>query len=123
MRYVGRFLLLACCMAWNLSAASAQTSTSSALTFESASVKPAAPDAPMEDLGFMIALGRAQTPHGLLTMTGPLPPFIMFAYGINDEVEARAMRARLDVRVDYALEKIQHTFCNARCILIAVGKF
>lgn len=43
----------------------------------------------------MIALGRAQTPHGLLTMTGPLPPFIMFAYGINDEVEARAMRARL----------------------------
>jgi len=43
----------------------------------------------------MIALGRAQIPHGLLTMTGPLPPFIMFAYGVNDEVEARAMRARL----------------------------
>ncbi|SDE71609.1 TIGR03435 family protein [Terriglobus roseus] len=72
----------------------AQRSTT-ALTFESASVKPAAPDAPMEGLGFMIALGRAQTPHGLLTMTGALPPLIMFAYGVNDEVEARAMRARL----------------------------
>lgn len=64
-------------------------------TFESASIKPAAPDAPMEGLGFMIALGQSQTPHGLLTMTGPLPPLIMFAYSVNDEVEARAMRARL----------------------------
>jgi uncharacterized protein (TIGR03435 family) len=49
----------------------------------------------MEGLGFMIPLGRAQTPHGLLTMTGPLPPLIMFAYDVKDEVEARAMRSRL----------------------------
>ncbi|MEZ2348894.1 TIGR03435 family protein [Terriglobus sp. RCC_193] len=64
-------------------------------TFESASVKPAPPEAPMEGLGFMIPLGRAQTPHGLLTMTGPLPPLIVFAYDVKDEVEARAMRSRL----------------------------
>ncbi len=49
----------------------------------------------MQGLGFMIGLGRQVPPHGLLTMTGPLAPFIMFAYNIQDEVEARAMRARL----------------------------
>lgn len=43
----------------------------------------------------MISLGRQTPPRGLLTMTGPLAPFIMFAYGVDDEVEARAMRARL----------------------------
>ncbi len=43
----------------------------------------------------MISLGRHSPPRGLLTMTGPLAPFIMFAYGVDDEVEARAMRARL----------------------------
>lgn len=92
MKHGSRFLMLACITC--ISAAT-HAQAKSALTFESASVKPASPNAPMEGLGFMIALGRAQTPHGLLTMTGPLPPFIMFAYGVNDEVEARAMRARL----------------------------
>lgn len=85
-----------CVAACSLSFAShAQNVVTQLPTFESASIKPAAPDAPMEGLGFMIALGQSQTPHGLLTMTGPLPPFIMFSYGVNDEVEARAMRARL----------------------------
>lgn len=88
-------LLALVCVACASMTTHAHATTDSLPAFESASVKPAAPDVPMEGLGFMIALGRAQTPHGLLTMTGPLPPFIMFAYGINDEVEARAMRARL----------------------------
>lgn len=70
-------------------------SPAASLTFESATVKPAPDNAPMEGLGFMIALGQAQAPRGLLTMTGPLPPFLIFAYGVNDEVEARTMRARL----------------------------
>ncbi len=69
--------------------------TTQPIVFESASIKPAPADAPTDGLGFMIALGKQTAPRGLLTMTGPLPPFIVFAYGINDEVEARAMRARL----------------------------
>jgi uncharacterized protein (TIGR03435 family) len=63
--------------------------------FDSASVKLAPADAPMEGLTFMIGLGRQLPPNGLLTMTGPLAPFIVFAYDVQDEVEARAMRARL----------------------------
>ncbi len=43
----------------------------------------------------MIGLGHELPPHGLLTMTSPLPPLIMFAYNVQDEVEARAMRSRL----------------------------
>jgi uncharacterized protein (TIGR03435 family) len=73
----------------------AQSISEPAPAFESASVKPAPADAPMEGLGWMISLGRQTPPHGLLTMTGPLPPLIIFAYGVDDEVEARAMRARL----------------------------
>jgi len=92
MKHGSRFLMLACITCISV-ATHAQAKSSP--NFESASVKPASPDAPIEGLGFMIALGRAQTPRGLLTMTGPLPPFIMFAYNIQDEVEARAMRSRL----------------------------
>ena len=66
-----------------------------AQTFDSVSVKPAAPEAPMQGLGFMNPMSTQALPHGLLTMTGPLPPFLVFAYGVQDEVEARAMRARL----------------------------
>jgi uncharacterized protein (TIGR03435 family) len=43
----------------------------------------------------MIGLENHVPPHGLLRMTTPLAPLIMFAYGVDDEVEARAMRARL----------------------------
>lgn len=95
MKHPGHCLALISCILYGASTTCAQAVTTPSPTFESASVKPAAPDTPMEGLGFMIALDRAQTPHGLLTMTGPLPPFIMFAYNIQDEVEARAMRARL----------------------------
>ena len=68
---------------------------SSTPAFESASIKPAAPDAETGGTAFMIGLGRQVPPRGLLTMTAPLAPFIMFAYDVEDEVEARAMRARL----------------------------
>jgi uncharacterized protein (TIGR03435 family) len=64
-------------------------------TFESASVKPAPADAPQSGTGWMIGLGHQLPPHGLLTMTSALPPLITFAYNVQDEVEARAMRARL----------------------------
>ena len=73
----------------------AQRDTALTLAFESASIKPAAPEAETKGLGFMISLGRQMPPRGLLTMTAPLAPFIMFAYNVQDEVEARAMRARL----------------------------
>ena len=73
----------------------AQSSATQPFTFESASIRPAQADAPTTGLGFMISLGRQTPPRGLLTMTGPLAPLIMFAYGVDDEVEARAMRARL----------------------------
>jgi uncharacterized protein (TIGR03435 family) len=49
----------------------------------------------MNGTAFMIGLGHEVPPHGLLTMTSPLAPLIMFAYDVQDEVEARAMRARL----------------------------
>ena len=73
----------------------AQSPAAPAASFESASIRPASPDAPTDGLGFMIELGKQTPPRGLLTMTGPLAPFIIFAYGVDDEVEARAMRARL----------------------------
>ena len=73
----------------------AQKGSTQAPSFESASIRPAPADAPTDGLGFMISLGKQVPPRGLLTMTGPLAPFIMFAYGVDDEVEARAMRARL----------------------------
>jgi uncharacterized protein (TIGR03435 family) len=86
---------LSCLAACLLSLPAHAQNIAQPVTFESATVKPAPDNAPTEGLGFMIALGKAQAPRGLLTMTGPLPPFIIFAYGVNDEVEARAMRARL----------------------------
>jgi uncharacterized protein (TIGR03435 family) len=70
-------------------------STAAPLAFDTASVKPAREDAPVAGVTFMIALGKQTPPRGLLTMTAPLAPFIMFAYNVQDEVEARAMRARL----------------------------
>jgi len=73
----------------------AAQSTAALPAFESASIRPAPADAPTAGLGFMIVLGKQAAPRGLLTMTGPLAPFIMFAYDVQDEVEARAMRARL----------------------------
>jgi len=63
--------------------------------FDSSSVKPAAEDAETGGTAFMIGLENHVPPHGLLRMTTPLAPLIMFAYGVDDEVEARAMRARL----------------------------
>ena len=91
-----RVLGLSCIAAWLLCLpAYAQRIAPQPLAFESASVKPAAPDDPTDGLAFMIALGRQVPPRGLLTMTAPLAPFIMFAYDVQDEVEARAMRARL----------------------------
>jgi len=74
---------------------STQTAAPRPLIFESASIRPTAPEAETKGLGFMISLGRQVPPRGLLTMTAPLAPFIMFAYDVQDEVEARAMRARL----------------------------
>jgi uncharacterized protein (TIGR03435 family) len=64
-------------------------------TFDAASVKPAREDAPISGVTFMIELGKQAPPRGLLTMTAPLAPFIMFAYDVQDEVEARAFWARL----------------------------
>lgn len=49
----------------------------------------------MQGLGFMNPMSTQALPQGLLTMTGPLPPFLVFAYNIQDEVVARAMRSRL----------------------------
>lgn len=86
---------LSCLMACLLCLPIHAQNTTQPIVFETASIKPAPADAPMEGLGFMIALGKQTAPRGLLTMTGPLPPFIIFAYGVNDEVEARSMRARL----------------------------
>jgi hypothetical protein len=37
----------------------------------------------MAGLGWMIGLGHELPPHGLLTMTGPLPPLIIFAYNVQ----------------------------------------
>jgi uncharacterized protein (TIGR03435 family) len=73
----------------------AQTGTQQPLTFESASIRLAGPDAETSGSEFIIALGRQVPPRGLLRMTAPLAPLIMFAYDVQDEVEARAMRARL----------------------------
>jgi len=90
-----RFERLSCLAACLLCLPTHAQNITQSPTFESATVKPAPDNASTEGLGFMVALGKAQAPRGLLTMTGPLPPFLIFAYGVNDEVEARAMRARL----------------------------
>ena len=90
-----RFQRLACLAAFLVSRRVHAQITAAAPAFESASVRPAPADASTNGLGFMISLGRQTPPRGLLTMTGPLAPFVMFAYGVDDEVEARAMRARL----------------------------
>lgn len=63
--------------------------------FESASVKPAVEDAATGGTEFMIGLEKHVPPRGLLRMTTTLALLIMFAYGVDDEVEARAMRSRL----------------------------
>ena len=73
----------------------AQSTTAQSPAFEAASIKPAAAGAQTGGLAFMVPLARQASPRGLLTMTAPLAPFIMFAYDIQDEVEARAFRARL----------------------------
>jgi uncharacterized protein (TIGR03435 family) len=86
------FLVLTACI---LSEFGNAQGTQAPIVFDSATVKPTAADAPMEGLAFMIGLGQQLPPQGLLRMTGPLPPFIIFAYGVQDEVEARAMRAKL----------------------------
>jgi uncharacterized protein (TIGR03435 family) len=64
-------------------------------TFDTASVKRAKEDAPTSGTAFMISLAKQSSPRGLLTMTAPLAPLIMFAYDVQDEVEARAFRSRL----------------------------
>ncbi len=69
--------------------------TTASQAFEAASVKPAAEDAETGGTAFMIGLENRVPPHGLLRMTTPLAPLIIFAYGVDDEVEARAMRSRL----------------------------
>src|ERR1700749_2946508 len=63
--------------------------------FDSASVKPAAEDAATGGTEFMIGLEKYVPPRGLLRMTTAVAPLIKFAYGIDDEVEARAMQSRL----------------------------
>ena len=69
--------------------------TTASQAFEAASVKPAAEDAETGGTAFMIGLERHVPPRGLLRMTTSLAPLILFAYAVDDEVEARAMRSRL----------------------------
>lgn len=73
----------------------AAVSVAQSAAFDTASIKPAPTDTRTNGTGFMVAMSKEPPPHGLLTMTASLPVFIMFAYSVEDEAEARAMRARL----------------------------
>jgi uncharacterized protein (TIGR03435 family) len=89
------FQRLVCFMAFSSCSSVYAQGAAPSQAFDSASVKPAAEDAETGGTTFMIGLENHVPPHGLLRMTTPLAPLIMFAYGVDDEVEARAMRARL----------------------------
>ena len=94
-RNAGRILCGWTVAAFLLSVSTIAQTAAATPTFETASVRPAPDDAPAKGTAFMVGLRKQPPPRGLLTMTAPLAPFLMFAYDIQDEVEARAFRARL----------------------------